>query len=169
MLESPSSQAEYSEYTTQAVRDRPDVMEEIMHCPKGIHAFGHSHLQWHMENCGIFHINPGSCGCSLSASTDATYTIVELTADSWLVSEHHVKYDVEVTIDGLRSSALYEHAEIWCRVIIYQLREGRDYISFVLRYALETAKKYGYKEASPVSNEIWHEAARTFKMIDIYR
>ena len=169
MLESPLSQAEYLEYARQAVSNRPDAMSEITQCPKGIHAFGHNHLQWHMENDGVFHINPGSCGLPLGFSSDAPYTILEPTANTWNITECHVDYDVEATIDKLEKSTLYEQAEIWSRVMIHQLRDGRDYISFFLHHAMAVAKKYDEYAVYPVSNEVWHEAAKSFEMIDIYK
>ena len=168
MLESPLSQVEYLEYARQAVLNRPDVMEEIAQCPKGIHAFGHNHLQWHMENNGVFHVNPGSCGFPLGFSSYALYTIIEPTASTWNISECCVAYDVEGTINELKKSSLFEQAEIWSRVIIRALRDGRDYVSFFLRHAMVVAQKYDKNFAYPVSNEVWHEAAKSFEMIDIY-
>ena len=169
MLESPLSQAEYFEYARHTVLNRPDVMEEIAQCPKGIHAFGHNHLQWHMENAGVFHVNPGSCGVPLGFSSDASYTIIELIANAWNVLECCVTYDVEATINELKNSSLFEQAEIWSRVMIHQLRDGRDYISFFLRHAMTVAKKYDEDAVYPVSNEVWHEAAKSFEMIDVYK
>ena len=120
-----------------------------------------------MENDGVFHVNPGSCGMPLDFSCDAPYTIIEPTSDSWKITELRVEYDVEKTIDDLRTSPLYEQAEIWSRIMIQHLRTGGDYIAFFLNHALDVAKKYDENAAFPVSNEVWREAAHTFEMFDI--
>ena len=167
MKSSAFTHAEYIDYARRAVLEHPQAMGELAQYPNGVHAFGHNHLQWYMEIDGIYHVNPGSCGMPLGFEGKAPYIIIEQIANGWSITECNVSYDIEATIAMLRESELYAQAEIWSKVMIYQLRTGADYISFFIRYALALAEKRTGRAESPVSNEIWREAADTFDMIDL--
>ena len=47
MMKSPFTHAEYLERTRQEVLSRSDVMTELAQCRKGVHVFGHNHMQWY--------------------------------------------------------------------------------------------------------------------------
>lgn len=166
MKVSPFNHEEYVEYARSSVLERTDVMTELSGYPKGVHAFGHNHLQWHMQMGGVCYVNPGSCGIPLDFDTRAPYTIIEDSGNGWTVTERRVPYDVESAIKALASSELYKQAEIWSQIMIAQLRIGGDYISHYLRHVNVLAAEHGCP-TNPVSNEMWRLGALTFDMLDL--
>jgi len=153
--------------TCEALTENEEAMANISKLDKGIYAYGHNHLQWHMEIGGRILINPGSCGMPLDFDIRAPYTILETARNGYEITERRVPYDVGGTIKSLLSSGLFEKAEIWSRIMVKQLRTGRDYIALFLRYAMGLAQERGLPDF-PVDNKIWSEAAETFEMFNIY-
>jgi predicted phosphodiesterase len=166
MLSSPFSHEEYLAFSKVAVSERQEVAAEISALPAGVHAFGHNHLQWHIQIDDKLFINAGSCGMPLDFDTRAPYTMLELTVNGWRVEERRVPYDVDGVIKTLMSSVLYKNAEIWSRIMIKQLRTGRDYISRFLCHVEALAQEKSFP-TRPVSNKIWREAADSFASMDI--
>ena len=166
MLQKPFTHEEYLEFSRKTVLEHEEALSEINQSPKGIYAFGHNHLQWHMEIGGRVFINPGSCGMPLDFDTRAPYTVLEHTENGWHIEERRVAYDTGAAVSALRASDLYAEAEIWSRIMVAQLETGCDYISNFLRHAFETAQGRG-EPANPVNNATWKEAAATFKLFDL--
>jgi hypothetical protein len=55
----------------------PEALKDIIALDKGVHLFGHNHIQFHMEYEGRLFINPGSCGDSCDFNTSASYDLLE--------------------------------------------------------------------------------------------
>ncbi|MCL2812839.1 MAG: metallophosphatase family protein [Clostridia bacterium] len=144
-----------------------EVISEIAKKPTGVYAFGHIHIQWHMEIEGRLFINPGSCGMPLDFDGGAPYTILEQTGPHWQVIQRRVPYDTEAAIEALRFSSLFAQAEIWSRIMIRQLRTGTDIINPFIHHAQGLARKRGCP-VHPISNDLWWEAAATFELWDIF-
>lgn len=167
MNASPFTHDEYLNLTTQSVLENDEVMADISYLQEDVYAFGHNHLQWHMQTAGKCIINPGSCGFPADFNPHAPYSLLSETSDGWLIEERRVAYNVERAVQALISSPLYEYAEIWSRFMIKHLRTGSETISHFLQHAEETARRQN-ESINPVSNRIWREAARSFSLFDIY-
>lgn len=167
MEQTPLTHAEYLDFSREALLRHPEAMTELLSYPKGVSTFGHNHLQWYMLVGDTLHVNPGSCGFPSDCDNRAPYTIIQRDETGWKVSEHRVEYDIEEAVSGLVASSLFREAEIWSRIMIRQLRTGRDYISRFLNHAVILANTLE-QPINPVSNEIWRKAADTYEMMDIW-
>lgn len=171
MDKSPFTHEEFLAASRKELLNRQDTLEDISKLSSGIYAFGHNHLQWHMEFEGKVFINPGACGIPLDFNAAAPYSILEETPQGFEVNERRVPYDYEMAIKALVSSDVFKHAEIWSRLIIYALRNSREATFPFLMYANSLAERAETEEnrrQNPVTNEIWEEAARTFSDFDVY-
>ncbi|MDR2505688.1 MAG: metallophosphatase family protein [Oscillospiraceae bacterium] len=159
----PFSHEEYLKIARAAVIECENAYNEMLALPKGVYLFGHSHLQFHMEMDGRWFINPGSCGISLDFDNTAAYAILERTSGGWRVEERRVTYDVDGTVRRLRASGLHTDAPAWCRIIEQQLLTAKEYMSPFLMHVEETARRLG-EQKRPVSNEVWSEAVKNWRM-----
>jgi predicted phosphodiesterase len=167
MSEKPFTHQEYLEFSCESVLEHSETVSELKKFQKGIHCFGHNHLQWFMQINDTWHINPGSCGMPLDFNTKAPYTIIEPRKDGWIIEERRVSYDINKTIEALKASELYKSAKIWSNIMIEQLQTGGDIIGHFLHYVDKVAYKFNFY-SRPVSNEIWSYCAETFDMTNLF-
>lgn len=167
MREKPFTHQEYLEFSSDAVWKHSEVIGELQKYPKGIHCFGHNHLQWFMQIDDAWHINPGSCGMPLDFNVKAPYTMIESRKDGWIIEERRVGYDMEKTNEAIKASGLYQCARIWSNIMIEQLQTGGDIISHFLHYVDGVANEYRF-DSRPVSNEIWNYCAETFDSASLF-
>lgn len=161
MNASPFTHVEYLQYARESVLGNMEIMTELEAFGKGVSAFGHNHLQWHMFLGDTLHVNPGSCGVPLDFNTDAPYSIIEYTGNRWTVTELRVPYDVGYAIDNLKSSSLYEDAKVWSDLIIESLTYAEERLAFFLHYVWKLNVANSPDSLSwPVSNEIWRLATK---------
>ena len=152
---------EYIPRATAAILARPDAVADIMALPRGIHLFGHNHLQFHMEYEGRIFINPGSCGEPLDWNTAAPYTILEYKNGVHSIEERRVEYDLQATAQKLRESEYAAFAPAWSRIMELELFTGKDYFMPFVLHLVETSKAMGETEY-PVSNKAFDAACETW-------
>lgn len=91
--------------------DRPDSfclkMAEVAGAKKGdVICFGHTHRAWHREVEGIHFVNTGSVGRPKDGDWRAGYVLLALGAREPAVEFVRVEYDLQRTMDAIRSSDL---------------------------------------------------------------
>ncbi len=160
----PYTHQDHLTHGREAVLAHGEAAAWIARQPRGVQTFGHSHLQWHMEHQGYWLVNPGSCGLPTDHRPGAPYTILTYTGQGWTVEERRAVYDIDGTVAALKASTLFEQAEIWCRVIIQELRTGVEQIGDFLAHAVAVAGT-----PMPVSNQAWRRAADTFEKLDVWK
>ena len=163
MNTSPFSREEYFSRATAAILARPDAVADIKALPRGVHLFGHNHLQFHMEYEGRIFINPGSCGEPLDWNTNAPYTILEYKNGVPQIEERRVKYDLQATAQKLRESEFTTIAPEWSRLMELELFTGKDYFMPFVVHIVETAKAMG-ETGYPVSDAAFDAACATWNV-----
>jgi len=167
MAKCPLTHEEYLVRARDALITIPGVLEEIDAMSKGVYLFGHNHLQFHMEYEGRIFINPGSCGESLNWKPGAAYSILTVSKSGWAVDERHVAYDLNLAAEGLRTSGYAEYAPIWSSIMERQLFTAQDHFFTFVLHIIETGRKMGCT-TSPVSNDVWDAAVKTWSIDKIY-
>lgn len=162
----PMQHDDYLKYSHGELKRYPSIYNQLFEKQKRISAFGHNHVQWHMNANNSLLVNPGSCGVPCDRNPRATYSILTTSPDGFQVEECRVDYDIPATIDALFASTLFQKAEIWSRVFRYELTDGRDYISEFLHYVQDN---YWRDKPFPADNTAWRAAADTFDLIDIWQ
>jgi len=163
METAPFSHEEYLALAREALLSRDDALAEINDLPKGIYLLGHNHLQFYMEYGDKIFINPGSCGGACDCDTSAAYTILECVGNDWEITERRVKYNVELTAEGVRNSGLAAESPVWNGIIERQLITGKDYFGEFVGHLISTSRELGQTEY-PVNNDVWDAAVKTWKI-----
>jgi len=164
---SPRTHDDYLTAARDLALSRPDVVADISSLPKGIHLFGHNHLQFHMEYDGRLFVNPGACGCSANGNPSAVYTILGYSDNGWNVIERSVDYDRESTLAALKSSEFASYCPAWCKIVELNLLTGKDYLGPFIRHVREVGKQFG-QETLPVNNDVWALAVETWDKDKIF-
>ena len=135
--------------------------EMLQTLPEGIYIFGHTHVQWSYQSKDGRHIfiNPGSCGLPLDCIREGVpYTILELSnAGEAVVEERRVPFDIGAYIQSFKQSDQYKKANVWSRVIVRELEQRREQMTFFLQYVEEYARKIGDSQR-PFSVPAWEQA-----------
>jgi predicted phosphodiesterase len=154
----PFSHREYLTYVERHLNADEAFLSAFNALPEGVYLFGHTHLQWHLEQSGKLLINPGSCGFPLDFHTAPAYTILDCDGLKRHVEERRVPYDVQDAVKALKSSGLYERARPWGDIMIEHLTRGEDRISAFMRLLRQHAIERG-DHHQLCSNETWRSAA----------
>ena len=128
--------------------------------PEGIFIFGHSHIQWSYvsEDGKKILVNPGSCGLPLDCVKGIPYTLIEIsTTGKVTVEEKRIPFDMESHINVLMQSDQYQQANIWSRIIVEELRTGREHLNFFLQFIWKYAAEIG-DERRPFALDTWEKA-----------
>ncbi|MCL2287524.1 MAG: metallophosphatase family protein [Firmicutes bacterium] len=163
MATKPFTHQEYLQLARDSLLSTPGAQEEILTLPQGIYLLGHNHLQFYMEYEGRLFINPGSCGEPLDWDTRAPYTILTITGSRPQVEERRVEYDVQLIINELDTSGFTEYAPVWSSIMKIEAAKARDHFAPFVDHIMETGRAFGEYQA-PVSNAVWEEAIKTWKM-----
>lgn len=161
MTHKPFTHDEYIMLARDALLDRPDALSDINKLPKGIHLFGHNHIQFYMEVDGRLFINPGSCGEPLDWDTTASYTILDVSEEGWVIIERRVQYNLNMTAEKLDNSEFTDYAPMWSKVMKLELLTGKDYFMSFVIHLIETGRTLGQSEY-PVNNNVWDFAVNTW-------
>lgn len=127
---------------------------------EGIYIFGHSHIQWNYvsEDGKKVVVNPGSCGLPLDCVKGIPYTLINIsTTGEVTVEERRVPFDIEKHIRLLMQSEQYQMANVWSKVIMKELRTGREHLTFFLQFVNAYAEKIG-DERRPFAVDTWEKA-----------
>lgn len=143
--------SKYIEIIKQELRDDKKLKDRLAQLPDGVYAYGHNHIQMHIEIDNKLILNPGSCGVPLDYPNGAAYSILEITDNGWHVEELRIPYDLEETIKQFRQSDLYSFARVWCEILIKHLETGRPHGGYFLNFIRGYADK-------PYSLETWERA-----------
>jgi len=158
MLKNPISHQEYLAQGKEAVLTH--AHDNILALPKGVHLFGHNHLQFYMEHEGRLFINPGSCGMAADWDATAAYTLLTLDTGQWVVQERRVKYDLEATAEGFITTGFHEYTPVWSKVIQKQILTGKECMDWFVIHINETKMRIG-QAATP--DEVWDAAVNTWE------
>ena len=161
MKASPISHREYLARGREVLLACPDALADIQALPKGIHLFGHNHLQFHMEYDGRLFINPGSCGMAADWDATAAYTLLSCENGRWTVLERRVEYDLSKVTEELVTSGYHDYAPMWSHAVKLQLLTGKEYFGWLVTHITETAKRMGHT-GHPVSDDVWDVAVKTW-------
>lgn len=135
--------------------------EMLQTLPEGIYIFGHTHVQWSYRTQDGRHIliNPGSCGLPLDCIREGVpYTILELSGNGEAdVEERRVLFDTETYLQSFQQSDQFKKADVWSGVIVKELEQRREQMTFFLQYAEEYARKIGDSQR-PFTVPIWEQA-----------
>jgi len=161
METAPITHEEYLVSAREALLACPEALLDIQSLPKGVHLFGHNHMQFHMEYKERLLVNPGSCGQALDFDTAAAYTLLVREDNRWTVRERRVAYDLNEVIEGLHASGFADCSPMWSKIFTLELMTGKVYMTPFVMHLLETGRALGRSEY-PVSDEVWHAAVRTW-------
>ena len=123
---------------------------------------GHTHKQCEIRHNGKILWNPGSVGMPLGSNGKAQFLILRstigLTWESELLS---IDYDVDIIIEDLHTSGLYDKAPSWCIVSENVLRTGENSHGIVLDRAMSICqKKTGQCHWPDIPEECWQLAIK---------
>ncbi len=139
----------------------PEFKKSVENLEKGVYIFGHSHVQWYYtdEEKGLYMINPGSCGLPLDGIRgNVPYTMLEITDDGRVsFEEKRVPFDKERYISEVELTSQFKEANVWTRVIFYELRTALEHMQFFLAFVEKYAKEIG-DDVRPYSLETWEKA-----------
>lgn len=109
-------------------------------------------------------INPGSCGLPLDGIRgNVPYTMLEITDDGQVsFEEKRVPFDKESYISEVELTSQYKEANVWTRVIFYELRTALEHMQFFLAFVEKYAKEIG-DDVRPYSRETWERAFELWK------
>ncbi len=128
---------------------------------EGIYIFGHTHIQWCYQSADRkkILINPGSCGLPLDCIKEGMpYTILNLSDEGNIqIEEIRVPVDKEEYFNAIMQSTQFEKANIWCKVIMKELRTSREHLTFFLQFVEEYATQIGDIQR-PYSVQTWEKA-----------
>jgi len=161
MEQSPISHREYLALAQETLLSCHEALADILAFPKGVHLFGHNHMQFHMEHEGRLFVNPGSCGQALNFDTRAAYTLLTREGDRWSVQERRVEYDLNEVATGLETSGFSAYAPVWSKIFLRELTTGKCYMTPFVTHLMDTGRAMGQSE-SPVSQEVWRAAVQTW-------
>lgn len=149
--------SKYIEIIKQKLRDDKKLKDRLAQLPDGVYAYGHNHIQMHIEIDNKLILNPGSCGVPLDIPNSAAYSVLETTDSGWHVEELRIPYDLEETIKDFRESHLYSYARVWCEVLIKDLKIGRTHMGYFLNFIRGYADKPYTLETWEKAYELWCE------------
>ena len=158
---------EYLTRTKNQILSNPEIVQEILAMPKGIHLFGHNHLQFHMEHEGRVFINPGSCGISINSNNRAQYTILTIDGSDWNIDERRIEYDLQQVVDGMQSTGFAEYTPEWSKIAEKHLLTAKLYNMAFLQHIVATGKKMGATEIHG-NNDVYDEAIKTWDIEGVY-
>jgi len=161
MLAAPITHEEYLICAHQTLLSCPEALADIHALPKGVHLFGHNHLQFHMEHEGRVFVNPGSCGQALDFDTTAAYTLLVRADNRWTVMERRVEYDLNVVAEELHASGFSAYSPTWSKIFLLELTTGKVHMTPFVMHLMDTGRALGRTEY-PVSDEVWDAAVRTW-------
>jgi predicted phosphodiesterase len=169
MKAAPFTHAEYLEYAANEVLACPDVVADIGAVPCSVYAYGHNHMQWHMEYGGKLFINPGGCGLPLDWNPAAPYTIIERAdGGAWRVAEFRAPYDAGALLADLAASGMYAGAPVWFDIFTHILRTGEDLFGPLVRHCEAFARERG-EPGMPLNDETWRMAVDCFEPLNQIR
>jgi len=157
MLAAPFTHDEYLARGRKALLSCPDTLAGILALPKGVHLFGHNHLQFYIEYEGRLFINPGSCGMAADWDATAAYTLLTLKKGAWFVEERRVSYDLDAAAQGFITSGYHSYAPVWSDVTQLQMYTGKEYFGWFVVHLNKTRETLG-KTASP--QQVWDIAVK---------
>jgi len=161
MTREPFPLEQYNQRAQAALLADSRSVADMRLLPKGIHLFGHNHLQFHVMFDGNIFINPGSCGEPLDWQPTAAYTLLDSSEKGWAIIPRRVEYDLPVTALALMKSAFAAESPVWAEVMRLELLYAKDYFMSFVMHLVATGKKLGRAEF-PVSNETWEIAVKTW-------
>lgn len=125
---------------------------------KGVYIFGHSHIQWFMQQDDRIFINPGSCGLPMDGCEEgAPYTLLNSDENGLQVQERRVPYDIEAFIRKIEESDQFERVPVWSKIRIKELRSRSEHLYFFIKYASEYAERTG-ETVRPFGKKTWEGA-----------
>ncbi len=145
----------------------PSFRETVDKLEKGVYIFGHSHVQCSYSDTdkGIYLINPGSCGLPLDGIKDSIpYTILEIGNEGQVsFEEKRVPFDKERYINEVMLTSQFKEANVWSRVIFYELSTALEHMHFFLAFVEQYAKDIG-DDVRPYSLETWESAFKLWNL-----
>ena len=158
---------EYLTLTKNQILSNPEIVQEILELPKGVHLFGHNHLPFHMEYEGRVFVNPGSCGVAINSDNRAQYTILTISGAKWTVDERRIEYNVQQAIDKMYSTGYAEYAPEWSKITEKHLLDAKLYNMKFLQHIVATGKKMGASQIHG-NNTVYDEAIKTWDIERVY-
>ena len=73
------------------------------------------------------------------------------------IEEIRVPFSKELYVERLKKTSQYEQANVWSRVITYELLTAREHMTFFLQFAEQYANRKGDAQR-PFCVETWEEA-----------
>jgi len=156
------TQSQYIDNMKAKLINDKSFIDLLLSLPHGIYAFGHNHMQMHIELVGKLLINPGSCGLPLDGIVDAPYSILDINDGKWEVTHKRVKYDMDIVLDKLNNSPHYKRSWVWNRVVAFELKTASEKLRFFLEFVAEYANRIG-DDTRPYSIETWENAYSAFE------
>jgi len=80
-----------------------------------VHIMGHSHVPFHKVVAGVHFINPGSVGRMFDGDPRASFAILKVTSDQFVVEHFRIPYPVEDVVKGLKKNKL---PDIYCKMFL---------------------------------------------------
>lgn len=157
----PLTQEELADYVDQCIENTSGFDDKYAQLSDGVYVFGHSHLQWtyKVKNKNVVLVNPGSCGLPLDGVTDSIpYAILTIDDDGTVdVELRRLPFDKEAYIADLMKTTQYTEANVWSKVIIRELRNAKEHLTFFLQFVNSYAEQIG-DTRRPFSVDTWEKA-----------
>lgn len=151
------SPKDYIKMISKKISNDKSLKDILSKLPDGVYAYGHNHIQMHIELDNKIILNPGSCGIPLDFPNFAPYTILETSNSGYCVEELRVSYDLEKTVKEFRESDLYSQSKVFSEIIIKQLYSGREHFRFFFEYISDYANRINYNSRF-YSIDVWEKA-----------
>ena len=116
---------------------------------------GHCHQAYIYTKNGKTIANGGAAGFPVNGQTKAQFVVAEFNGDKWTPEIISVEYNIEKAVEEFFESGLIDKANIWARMIIDEIRTGRNYSN----ECVELVSKLSQKRNLPFNDEqLWIEA-----------
>lgn len=133
-----------------------DEMTEVLHrMETELLLCAHTHTPFIHRRNGRTVVNGGTVGLPENGIPEAQFATVEYRGGCWIPTLMHAPYDVEAAVREIRSSPLFDWAEVWARAVIRTLRTGISWTIPCLRLADQLAAA----ENAPDEETCWRRAA----------
>jgi len=147
----------FQSYVTRLLSKNIPLFEKSEILPKGVYAFGHSHIQWSYAIDNILLVSPGSCGLPLDLQRDAPYIILEYSKQKWNVELRRVQYDTNKVIKTITDLQLECSAKIWASLIGMEVLTAYEQAVPFLKYVEKYARSINDYNR-PFSKKTWINA-----------
>ncbi len=133
----------------------------LLNQPYTLHALGHSHRRFILEEKGKVLINPGSVGVPIDTKGCTQMATAEYKDNKFIPELITLPFDYEAAIREFYDSGLYDYSNVWSRTMIAILKTGIHYNSQCVSLVKQMSKETGL----PFScEELWQKAARILKI-----